>query len=188
MKVDLRTCVPGQSVKNGGGETLIYAKHFPEEPLYKHALCDLIENEVVYFMDDGKYYKPLPKSLCNIVEILPLDKLEQPKPDKHPSVAWWESCPWITDRKPTEADGNYMNQVLVHLSIQQEPKRILSSMSWETVRSDEDWIHCMNWNPLVLSNKEKALALIAKHKDSLTVGVWVPTPDEWDIICEGLTE
>jgi hypothetical protein len=183
MKVDLKTCVPGQSVKNGDGATLIYAKHFPDEPLYKHALCDLIENEVVYFMDDGKYYKPLPKSLLNIVEILPLDKLEQPKPDKHPSVAWWESCPWITDRLPTVLDGDTFGRVC----IKSNEGRVLTS-NWIDVNAYENWIHIYSWQPPKQTPKEKALALIAKHKDSSTVGVWVPTPDEWDIILEGLEE
>ena len=190
MTVDLRTCVPGQSVKNGVGETLIYAKHFPEEALYRHALCDLIENDVVYFMDDGKYYNPLPKSLCNIVEILPLDKPEPPKSNKHPSVAWWESCPWITDRRPTKEDSDHLGQVIQQVSAKFDTETTLDLcfVSWAYVKEGQAWIHSLNWKPLKQTPRKKALALITKHKDSSTVGVWVPTPDEWDIIREGLTE
>jgi len=184
MKVDLRTCVPGQSVKNGDGETLIYAKHFPEEPLYKHALCDLIENEVVYFMDDGKYYKPLPKSLLNIVEILPLDKLEPPKSAKHPSVVWWESCPWITDRTPTEADGNEVGWVMTKLKDNSD----VATVFGPSITLGQPWIHRQDWQPPVISNKDKALELLNKHEDSSAIGVWVPTPDDWDVIRKGLEE
>jgi hypothetical protein len=184
MTVDLNTCVPGQSVKRGDGETLIYAKHFPEESLYRHALCDLIENEVVYFMDDGKYYKPLPKSLCNIVKILPLDKLEPPKSDTHPSIAWWESCPWITDRQPTKEDGDSLGHVYV---INDDYKRILT-IGWSSVQETMPWLHTCTWQPPTLTNKAKALELLNKHKDSVTMCVWIPTSDDWNVIRKGLEE
>ena len=172
MTVDLNTCVPGQKVYLRNGNIATYIGTAPYS-------CQI--DDRTYTVKGG--YCLSGQEPFDVVEILPLETIEPTTSDKHPSLAWWESCPWITDRKPTEADGNSMNQVLVHLPTQQEPKGILVSMSWENVRSDEAWIHYMNWQPPVLSNKEKALELLNKH-----VGVWAPTPDDWDVIRKGLTE
>jgi hypothetical protein len=135
-------------------------------------------------MDDGKYYKPLPKSLCNIVEILPLDKLEQPKSDTHPSVAWWESCPWITDRTPTEEDGNGVGWVMAKL----KDSSNVATVFGPSIKLGQPWIHRQDWQPPVLSNKEQALELLNKHKDGVTMCVWIPTSEDWAIILKGLTE
>ena len=179
MTVDLNTCVPGQKCVNKDGKYLTYLRKINNNPQYHHLLLNESSSEESY-TNDGIYDLGYPDTKYNIVRIIPM---ESTTPDKHPSVAWWESCPWITDRKPTEADGNFMNQVLVHLSRQQEPKGILGFMSWETVRSGEAWIHCMNWYPPVLSNRERALELINKHE-----GIWAPTLREWNVIRKGLTD
>jgi hypothetical protein len=180
MTVDLNTCVPGQQCVAKDGKYFIYLTKLDGPRTYPHLLLDLDSDSEESFTNYGLYDIRIPNAKHNIVRIIPM---ESTKSDKHPSVAWWESCPWITDRTPTEEDGNSMNQVLVHLSRQQEPKGILGFMSWETVRSDEAWIHCMNWQPPVLSNKEQALELLNKHE-----GGWCPTPKEWTIIRKGLEE
>ena len=199
MKVDLRTCVPGQLLKDGRGRLLEYKESIYgdnssfDRIYYKHLLRYQVDSEDgdVYdetFTDNGVFDVNSRESHFNIVEILPLDKPEQPKSDKHPSVAWWESCPWITDRRPTAEDADYLGQVIQQLSSEKGATLDSCFISCACVEEGEAWIHSLNWKPLKQTPREKALALITKHKDSSTVGVWVPTPDEWDIIREGLTE
>ena len=188
MTVDLRTCVPGQLLKDGRGNILEYKERIQVDQSsldglrYRHLLRYEIAKYDETFTDDGIFDINCSMSNWNIVEILPLDKPEQPRSDKHPSVAWWESCPWITDRKPTEKDGDQRGWVI--LKITDDSRSSLSY--WKNVKEGEPWIHRQDWKRQ--TPKEKALALIAKHKDSSIVGVWVPTPDDWDIIREGLTE
>ena len=203
MTVDLRTCVPGQLLKDGRGNILEYKERIQVDQSsldglrYRHLLWYEIAKYDETFTDDGIFDINCSMSNWNIVEILPLAKPEQPKSDKHPSVVWWESCPWSTDRKPTEEDGDHLGQVIQQVPWTMvtpcswgisETKTTLCFSSWAYVKEGQDWIHSLNWSPVKQTPKEKALALIAKHKDSSTVGVWVPTPDDWDIIREGLTE
>ena len=180
--IDLTTCVKGQKLRLRNEDIVEYSGPYHcFDNKYNHVAYRNLTR--VTYTDSGSYFDDCCVEMRDVIEILPLETIEPTKSDKHPSVAWWESCPWITDRRPTEADGNYMSQVLVHLSTQQEPKGILSFMSWKIVRSDEAWIHCMNWNPPVLFNKEKAIEMIDKHKEG-----WTPTFDEWLIISNGLKE
>ena len=194
MTVDLRTCVPGQLLKDGRGNILEYKERIQVDQSsldglrYRHLLRYEIAKSDETFTDDGIFDINCSMSNWNIVEILPLDKPEQPKSDKHPSVAWWESCPWITDRRPTAEDVDHLGQVIQQLSSEKGATLDSCFISCAYVKEGEAWIHSLNWKPLKQAPKEKALALIAKHKDSSIVGVWVPTPDDWDIIREGLTE
>lgn len=175
MTVDLRTCVPGQLVELRDGRLAMYESK-NQDTVYPHLVDDS------RYTDDGYYYSSREEDDDDVVRIFPPDKPENRKSDTHPSVAWWESCPWITDRKPTEKDGDERGWVI--LKTIDDSGASLSY--WKNVKESEPWIHRQGWKRQ--TPKEKALALIAKHKDSSTVGVWVPTPDEWDIIREGLTE
>ena len=176
MTVDLRTCVPGQKVRLRDGRFVRYDSK-NQDTVYPHLI------DGVSYTDDGYCYSCREEDEDDVVTILPLDKPEQPKSDKHPSVAWWESCPWITDRKPTPLDGDVYGRVYVKLN----KSRVLAA-NWSSIDAHEHWIHLYGWQPLEQTPREKALALITKHKDSSTVGIWVPTPEDWDIIREGLTE
>lgn len=169
--IDLRTCVPGQLVELRNGGIVEYGYRSIDSVSYPHRVGDK------FYTDDGHYYACREEDGEDVVRILSLAKPEQPKSDKHPSVAWWESCPWITDRKPTEEDGNQSGWVIVKIT---DRSRSASSY-WKNVKEDEPWIHRQDWNRQ--TPKEKALALIASHKDG-----WIPTPDQWNIILEGLAE
>ena len=182
MTVDLRTCVPGQLVELRNGLIVRYVYGSKNPDTYPHKVGDK------FYTDDGYYYASREEDLDDVVKIFPLDKPEQPKPDKHPSVAWWESCPWITDRRPTEKDSDHLGQVILQMPSKTGTTLDVSFASWAYVKEGKAWIHSLNWSPVKQTPKEKALALIAKHKDSSNVGVWVPTPEAWDIIREGLTE
>ena len=179
MTVDLNTCVPGQKCINKNGKYLTYLRklnniHLRYLPRYDHLLLYESSSEQT-FMNDGTYDINNPDSNWNIARILPMESTTS---DKHPSIAWWESCPWITDRKPTKEDADKFGRVLVTA----EPDKILTA-SFQDVRIKEAWIHHANWQPPVLSDKEKALELLNKHE-----GVWSPTPDDWSVIRKGLTD
>ena len=175
MTVDLRTCVPGQLVELRDGRIVRYIKKRPQDIVYPHKAGDCT------YTDDGYYYANKEEDDDDVVKIIPMAKPEQPKSDIHSSVAWWESCPWITDRQPTVNDTpqDYIsaNMVLVR-------KNEGVTLKWYTeVKKDEAWIHMHTWQPSNQTPKEKALALIANHEDG-----WIPTPDQWNIIREGLAE
>lgn len=171
MTVDLRTCVPGQLVELRDGRIVRYVSK-NHNIVYPHFVNDSS------YTDDGYYYLSREEDEDDVVKIFPLAKPEQLKSDKHPSVAWWDSCPWITDRKPTALDGDTYGRVYM-----KSAKNRAIIFNWNDVGVHKHWIHLCGWQPLKQTPKKKALALIANHKDG-----WVPTPDEWDIICEGLTE
>jgi hypothetical protein len=173
MTVDLNTCVPGQLVELRNGNIVKYTQRNQTDKLYPHTVGD------ARYTDDGYYYKSKEEDDDDVVKIFPLTKPEQPKTDKHPSVAWWESCPWITDRKPTPLDGDTYGRVY----IKSGENKVLAS-NWNDVGAHENWIHLCGWQPLNQTPKEKALALIAKQD----AGSWKPTPDDWTIIRKGLTE
>ena len=178
MTVDLRTCVPGQLVALRNGNIVRYIKIRPQDCVYSHLV------EEYCYTDDGHYYSSGEENDDDVVRILPLDKPEQPKSDTHPSVVWWESCPWITDRKPTPLDGDVYGRVYVESG----EGKVLAS-NWSDVGVHEHWIHLCGWQPLKQTPKEKALALIAKYRAGWdTHDNWVPTPDDWIIIREGLAE
>ena len=179
MTVDLRTCVPGQKVRLRDGRFVRYDSK-NQDTVYPHLV------DGTSYTDDGYCYSCREEDEDDVVKILPLDKPEQPKSDTHPSVAWWESCPWITDRQP-KVDDTSQNYIAANMVLVRKNEGV--TLKWYSrVTKNEAWIHLDTWQPLNQTPKEKALALIAKHKDSSNVGVWVPTPDDWDIICEGLAE
>jgi hypothetical protein len=175
MTVNLNTCVPEQQCITGDGRFLTYVKKINNALHYPHLLLDQDSGEKT-FTNDGRYDIRNLNGKYNIVHIIPMESATS---DKHPSVAWWESCPWITDRKPTEADGNAMGWVMT------KPTNSLdaATVSWSGVETSQPWIHRLNWQPPVLSNKEQALELLNKHE-----GGWCPTPKEWTIIRKGLEE
>jgi hypothetical protein len=174
MTVDLNTCVPGQLVGLRNGNIVEYTKRNQDDALYPHKIGD------ERYTNDGYYFSCKEEDDDDVVKIFPLTKPEQPKTDKHPSVAWWESCPWITDRKPTHLDGDTYGRVYIKSS---ENEHVLAS-NWNAVEAHEKWIHVCGWQPLNQTPKEKALTLIAKQD----AGSWTPTPDDWDVIRKGLEE
>lgn len=179
MTINLNICVPGQKCVSKDGNYFTYLNKLEESYRYDHLLLDEHSSEQTY-MNDGVYDISCPDSKYDIICILPMELTTS---DKHPSIAWWESCPWITDRKPTKEDADEFGRVLVK---PMEPDRILTAF-FQDVRIKEAWIHHGNWQPPVLSDKEKALELLNKH-EAANYGVWVPTPDDWDVIRKGLTE
>jgi len=180
MKVDLRTCVPGQLCINKNGEYITYLTELGSNHRYDHLFLDQLGTERS-FTNDGIYNIGFSNSKYNIVRIIPMESTTS---DKHPSVAWWESCPWITDRTPTEADGNAVGWVMAKLKDSSD----VATVFGPSIALGQPWIHRQDWQPPVISNKDKALELLNKHEDSSTIGVWVPTPDDWDVIRKGLEE
>ena len=176
MTVDLRTCIPGQLVELRNGNIVRYGyRSRDKDARYPHIVGDFT------YTDWGHYYACREEDDNDVVRILQLDKPEQPKSDKHPSVAWWESCPWITDRQP-KVDDTSQDYIAANMVLVRKNEGV--TLKWYTqVTEGEMWIHMHTWKPSNQTPKEKALALIANHEDG-----WVPTPDQWNIIREGLTE
>lgn len=179
MTVDLNTCVPGQQCIAGDGRCLTYVRKINNALHYPHLLLDQDSSEET-FTNDGTYDIRNFNGKYNIVRIIPM---ESTKSDKHPSVAWWESCPWITDRTPTKEDGDHLGQVIQQVSSKTGTTLDLCFISWAYVKEGQSWIHSLNWKPPTLTDKEKAIELIDKHKEG-----WTPTLDEWLIISNALKE
>jgi len=180
MTINLNTCVPGQKCVSKDGKYLTYLRKLDNIPpsfaWYHHLLLDEQRSNFT-FTNDGIYDLAHPDSEYNIVRIIPMESTTSAS---HPSVVWWESCPWITDRKPTEKDGNYISQVMMQAPGQKGTKTTCF-MDWKYVKPGQTWIHCMNWNPPKQTPKEKAMELINNHEDG-----WRPTPEQWHIIRKGL--
>jgi hypothetical protein len=175
--IDLTTCVKGQKLRLRNGRLAKYCASRGHHA-YPHLIAHYDDGRTYSYTDNGTYdYESNCKDLIDVIEILPL---ETPKPASHLSVAWWESCPWITDRKPTEKDGNYISQVMMQAP-GQEGTKTTCFMDWKYVKPGQTWIHCMNWNPPKQTPKEKAMELINNHEDG-----WMPTPEQWHIIRKGL--
>jgi hypothetical protein len=181
--INLTTCIEGQKLRLRDGRIVIYSGVTPSHLYPYAAICWEGEDLLYTYTQSGMYNTLHGSHSCDVIEILPLETTE---PASHPSVVWWESCPWITDRRPAKEDGDHLGRVIQQVSSKTETALDLCFVSWAYVKQGQTWIHSLNWNPLKQTPKEKALALIAKHKDSSTVGVWVPTPDEWNVISEGL--
>jgi hypothetical protein len=178
MTVDLNTCVPGQLVELRNGNIVKYVNKYPHKT-YPHKAGGCT------YTDNGFYFASREEDEDDVVKIFPLTKAEQPKTDKHPSVAWWESCPWITDRKPTKEDGDAFGRVIVKTTYS---KVIACTTFVQDVNNNEAWIHHYDWQPPTLTNKEQALELLNKHKDGVTMCVWIPTSEDWVTIRKGLEE
>jgi hypothetical protein len=179
--ITLNTCVRGQKLRLRNGDISFYSQpvRFPTSK-YTHEAIGR-ESGTNTYTDFGKYYTNRRRSPFDIVEILPLETAEFIDLSKDVSIAWWESCPWITDRLPTMNDvsqsGCNKNYVLLWSSDDIRPAHYLK------VSKSNRWIHIQDPKTYNQTLKEKALALIARHKDG-----WVPMPEEWDIIREGLKE
>jgi hypothetical protein len=154
--IDLTTCVKGQKLRLRNGKVATYVNsgwighiHYPHE--IKAGYGNLL-----YYANSGKYdLADHTDGSWDVVEILSLETTE---PASHPSVAWWESCPWITDRRPTKEDGDKFDRVFVK-TIQSKVVTTLFS----DVNHNEAWIHHHDWQPPILSSKEQAIELINNH-------------------------
>jgi hypothetical protein len=175
MTVDLNTCVPGQEVRLRHGKIVEYIEPIKDgrDTPYEHVI------DFCSYMNDGCYWEDRRTSHMDVIEILPLETTESTEDDKHPSVAWWESCPWITDRTPTEADGNAVGWVMAKLKDSSD----VATVFGPSIALGQPWIHRQDWQPPTLTNKEKALELLNKHEDG-----WRLTPEQWNIIRKGLEE
>ena len=162
MTIDLRTCQVGQKVERGDGSILEYERRDRRDDGYPHQISGYWYTNTGHFTMDGV------DSQLDIVRILPLE----PANNKHPSVAAWESFPWITDRKPTLKDttqrGEHMDMVLTLDSF------FFKSRHYLEVRYGTKWIHLPNWTPPNLTPQEEALALLEGKDDD-----WVPSVEEW---------
>ena len=170
MTVDLRTCVPGQKVRLRDGRFVRYDSK-NQDTVYPHLV------DGISYTDDGYCYSCREEDDDGVVRILQLDKPEAPKSDKHPSIAWWESCPWITDRKPTEEDSDEGGRVMI------KPINKSSALTtyWLNVKLGDPWVHRSRWQRPTLTDREQALQLLDDHRDG-----WRPTPEQWHIIRKGL--
>jgi len=179
MTVDLNTCVPGQLCVSEDGVYFTYLNKLDNNCRYHHLLLDE-ERRNFTFTNDGIYDINYPNTQCNIVCILPMESITS---DKHPSIAWWESCPWITDRAPTGKDSDSLGQVVMQVKSEEKTRKMpnLCFIEWEYVRSNQAWIHTLSWQSPALTDKEQAMELINNHEDS-----WIPTPKQWHIIRKGL--
>jgi hypothetical protein len=164
--IDLSTCQVGQKVELDNGAIAEYEQWDEDDDLFTH----LIDSR--WYKNNGFYYSDERKSAYNVVKILPL---EPAKSNKHPSVAAWESFPWITDRPPTAEDttqqGWLPTMVLTLDSVG------LRFCHCSEVAPGLKWIHLPSWAPPRLTPQEEALALLEGKKDG-----WVPTLDDWHII------
>ena len=165
--VNLNTCVKEQKLLLRRGRIITYVYN-DRSLAYPHK-TRTEEGHYLYYPCDGSYYD---ENGLDVVEILPLETT-----DKHPSVAWWESCPWITDRKPTKEDVDASGAVMT------KPVGGFNVLTacWEFVKAGQPWIHRSHWKPPVLTDKEQALQLINNHEDG-----WRPTPEQWNVIRAGL--
>ena len=169
--INLSSCVEGQKLRLRNEELVKYVgRHHCSDATYNHEA--ITENGKPYTYTDGGGYFRSYLGMRDVIEILPLETT-----DKHPSVAWWESCPWITDMKPTEEDSDEGGWVMTKL--------IDSSSSlttyWLNVKAGDPWVHRPRWQPPTFTNKEQALRLINNHEDG-----WRPTPEQWNVIRKGL--
>jgi hypothetical protein len=176
--IDLNTCVKGQKLRLRNGRLAKYCASRGHHHTYPHLIAHCDDGCTYSYTDNGTYsYGSNCKDFIDVIEILPL---ETTKPASHPSIAWWESCPWIADRAPTEEDGDSYGQVIMQ-SPGEEGTKTICFMYWKYVKLGQTWIHCMNWNPPTQTPKEQAIELINNHEDG-----WRPTPKQWHIIRKGL--
>lgn len=172
--VNLSTCVKGQKLRLRNGTVVTYVRN--DGGVYPYAAKTESESCFSY-TKEGRYDADGTIDDLDVVEILPLETADSSKPDKHPSIVWRESCPWITDRKPNKEDGDIYGRVHVKAN---GTKAVLMT-SWDDVKDNEPWIHAWCWQPPTLTNKEQALQLLDNHRDG-----WRPTPEQWHIIRKGL--
>lgn len=178
--ISLSTCVEGQKLRLRNGEIGEYrGRNQCPDSMYSHRVYWNAKRFT--YTDSGNYFL-VGQDMPDVIEILPLEATE---PASHSSIAWWESCPWITDRRPTKEDGDKSGWVIA--------KTIDTSstltVSWQNVKAGHPWIHRQDWEPPVLSDKEKALELINNHSpegNGIVEDNWKPTTEQWHIIRKGL--
>lgn len=168
--INLNTCFKGQKLRLRNRTVVTYvgsgwSSEYPHETRTVHG-------ERLTYTCNGNYRTDGDFSTLNVVEILPLETA-----NKHPSIAWWESCPWITDRKPTKEDGDASGWVIIKAI---DNFKVLTAC-WENVQAGQPWVHRLHWQPSILTDKEQALQLLDDHRDG-----WRPTPEQWHIIRKGL--
>jgi len=162
MSIDLSTCQVGQKAELRNGAIVEYEAWDEHDDCFPHQLGGK------WYTNDG-YYHDQRRSDYDVARILPL---EPAKSNKHPSVAAWDSFPWITDRMPTKADCDSRGHVLILGN-----NRWLISTSHTSVATDQPWMHLPSWAPPKLTPQEEALELMEGKKNG-----WVPTPDDWHVI------
>ena len=170
--INLNTCVKGQKLRLYDGKIASYVSR-EESRSYPHEVRTE-DGDCHSYTDEGIYHTSGYRGDLNVVAILPLGTTDSPKSDKHPSIAWWESCPWITDRKPTKEDGDDRGWVIV------KSVDILTA-GWVSVKAGDPWVHRPQWKPPTLTDREQALQLLDDHRDG-----WRPTPEQWHVIRKGL--
>ena len=170
--INLDTCVKGQKLLLRRGRIATYVYNDHRSSACPH-VTRTVEGHYLYYPCDGSFRD---ESGLDVVEILPLETTDSPKSDKHPSIAWWESCPWITDRAPTEKDGDVYGRVY----LKPNKSKVLVA-NWNNVDAREHWIHVIGWQPPTLTDREQALQLLSDHEDG-----WRPTPKQWNVIRAGL--
>jgi hypothetical protein len=170
--ISLSTCVEGQKLRLRNEDIIEYkGPNLCNSNTYNHAAYR--NGKRFTYTDSGSYFCS-GQDMRDVIEILPLETTE---PTSHPSVVWWESCPWITDRKPTEADGNAVGWVMTKIIDSSE----VLTVFWVHVEAGQPWIHRQEWQPPALTDREQALQLLDDHQAG-----WMPTPREWHIIRKGL--
>lgn len=169
--ISLSTCVEGQKLRLRNEDIIEYkGPNNCNSNIYNHAAYR--NGKRFTYTDSGSYFWG-DQSMRDVIEILPL---ETTTPASHPSIAWWDSCPWITGRKPTALDGDVYGRVY----IKSGKNKVLTS-NWSEVGAHENWIHLCGWQPPALTNRKQALQLLDDHQDG-----WRPTPEQWLVIRKGL--
>jgi hypothetical protein len=188
--IDLTTCVKGQKLRLRNGIVATYANSEWIGRIHYPHVIKAGNGNLLYYANSGKYDLANHRNgSWDVVEILPLETTEPPKTASHPSVAWWESCPWITDREPTGKDSDSLGQVVMQVKSKGKTMPNLCFIEWEYVGSNQAWIHTLSWQPPVLTDKEQAMELINNHSpegNGIVEDDWKPTLEQWLIIRKGL--
>ena len=182
--ISLTTCVEGQKLRLRNEDIIEYkgpnlCNSDIYSDIYVHAAYR--NGKRLTYTDSGRYFSS-GQDMRDVIEILPL---ETTQPASHPSVAWWESCPWITSRKPTKEDGNVVGWVMTKIIDSSETLTV----SWAHVEAGQPWIHRPEWQPRALTDKEQAIELINNHSpegNGIVENGWKPTTEQWHIIRKGL--
>ena len=161
MTIDLRTCQVGQKVERGDGTIVEYQRQHKGNGVYPHKVGG------EWYTDDGCFMNNSLDTQLDIVRIIPLE----PANNKHPSVAAWESFPWITDRVPTKEDSM---QHEFQYSVLTLANGMIYVYDCEHIKLGAKWMHLPGWVPPKLTPQEEALALLEGKDDN-----WVPSAEEW---------
>ena len=162
MTIDLRTCQVGQKVERGDGTIIEYEHRDRRDNGYPHKIGGH------WYTNTGRYMMDGVNTRLDIARIIPF---EPAKSDKHPSVAAWESFPWITDRVPTKEDSM---QHEFRYSVLTLANGMVYVYDCEHIKLGTKWMHLPGWAPPKLTPQEEALALLEGKDDN-----WVPSAEEW---------